>query len=173
MTKYRYPAPFDPPDPEPVEISGAPLPPSYCGPPLPVDIPVDKVKTERRRSLYRDLFGTDLSAVAEAFGAPWASGDQQTLAAQILDGRKLINSLSTQELDLLDDLAIRFSDQGSLNETMRQADGERLRVPDSETDRRKDTEEVQSESENDLRSDVLPDITGAYGWIRGDKEGSE
>jgi hypothetical protein len=151
-----------------------------------VDIPVERAKVERRRSLYKDLFGTDLSVIVEAYDAPWASRDQRTLASQILDGQKSINSLSTQELELLDDLAVRFNDQGGeLDEAMRQAERERLRLLERgrhgsgdggrDDDGTSDDEDMQPEPGSDLQiPDVSADIAGAYGWIRGDgEEGSE
>jgi hypothetical protein len=126
--------------------------------------------------LYKDLFGTDLSVVAEAYDAPWASREQRTLARQILDGQKAINSLSTPELELLDDLAVRFNDQGGeLDESVRQAERERLRLLDEAAARGQDDQEVRTEPESDLQSEVPPDIAGAYGWLSGDggEEGSE
>lgn len=179
MPRYKYPAPFDPPDPGPVQVVGAPEPPAppvYSGPPLPVDIPVEKIRAERRRSLYKDLFGTDLSVVAEAYAAPWASHEQRELASQILDGQKSIHTLSTAELELLDDLAVRFNDQGGeLNESMRAAHRERLPVPEHEGARGQEAEEMQPAGESDLQPDLPPDVAGAYGWLRGDggEESSE
>lgn len=168
MPNYKYPAPFDLPNSGPVEVAGAPQPPIYCGPPLPIDIPRSKTKAKQKRSLYIDLFGTDLSVIAEASDAPWASSDQQTLAARILNGQKSLNNLSAQELELLDDLAIQFNNHGGgPNETVRQTDGERLCVPDQKTDWRQDVEEVRPESRPGLQLNSAPDITGAYGWIRG------
>jgi hypothetical protein len=143
-----------------------------------VDIPVDSLKARQKGSLYRDLFGTDLSVVVEAYDAPWASHEQRILAEQILSGRKSVNTLSTQDLELLDDLAIRFNDQGGNYEAMRQAECERLRLLEEAAAREQDEEqdeeddqEVQSEGESDLQLDLPADITEAYGWIRG--EGDE
>jgi hypothetical protein len=140
-----------------------------------VDIPVDEVKAERRRSLYKDLFGTDLSVVAEAYDAPWASREQRTLASAILDGRKSINNLSTSELELLDDLAVRFNDQGGeLNEAVRQADSERLLLPEQAEARRQADQEVQPGDGSDLQPDVSEDIKRAYGWTgEGEEDGDE
>lgn len=126
--------------------------------------------------MYKDLFGTDLSVVAEAYNAPWASREQRTLATEILDGRKSINTLSTPELELLDDLAVRFNDQGGeLNESMLSANRERLSVPELEADGRSEAEEVQPSGESVLQPDVSPDIAAAYGWLGGDgdEESSE
>lgn len=174
MRRYKYPAPFDPPDPGPIEVRNAPKPPEppFYSPPLPVDIPVEKSVPVRRPSLYRDLFGDDLSVIFEAYGAPWASKEQQILAGQLLEGQKSINSLSTQDLALLDDMAVRFNDQGGeVHETVPAAHGERLSLSDDREDGEREDEEMQPSGGSDLQSDSPSNIAGAYGWLSGDGEG--
>lgn len=165
---HRYPAPYDPPDHKPVEITDAPRPPIYCGPPLPVEIPVEKVPALPRPSIYRDLFGSDLSVLADTYGASWASGDQRLLAGQILDGQKSINTLSPQELDLLDDLAVRYNHGGSPRETVPSANRERLRVPSEEAARGQAPEAMPPAEEHGVQPEVSPNIAGAYGWLGGE-----
>lgn len=170
--RYKYPAPFDPPT-TPAVVSGALQPPIYCGPPLPVEIPVDKVSAPPRRSLYKDLFGSDLSVLADTYGAPWTSVEQRLLAGQILDGQKSVNTLSTGELELLDDLAVRFNNQGGVSrETMLPANRERLRVPSEEDARQQAPEAVQSADGQGVQPDVSPNLAGAYGWLGG-QDGDE
>lgn len=175
MPRYKYPAPFDPPDPGPIEVKGAPQPPQppTYPVPLPVDIPVGKSKPVNRSSLYKDLFGSDLSVVADAYDANWASSEQRDLARQLLSGQKSVHSLSTPELELLDDLAIRFNNQGGeKHEDVRPVHRERLSVPDDDAVGGKDDQEVQSGGESDLQSDTPSNIAGAYGWLSGGEEGS-
>jgi hypothetical protein len=167
MAKYKYPAPFDPPETPQIWPDDAPTPPS---PPFPVDIPVDKPTTRVRRSLYRDLFGTDLSVIIEALDAPWASREQQDLAAQIVNGQKQINSLSTADDELLDDLAIRFNDQGVDREEVQQIIRPKPPIPDDPEDGGDEDEEAQSETGSDAQSDVPSSISTAYGWLQ---EGGE
>jgi hypothetical protein len=162
MARYKYPAPFDPPETPQVWPDNAPLPPS---PPLPVDIPVEKPTTRVRRSLYRDLFGTDLSVIMEALHAPWASREQQELATQIVDGQKQINSLSTADDELLDDLVIRFNDQGGDREEVQPTDRQRLPIPNDLEDGDGD-EELQSSGGSDVQSDVPSSISTAYSWLQ-------
>jgi hypothetical protein len=120
-----------------------------------VDIPVDIKPQKRGPSLYRDLFGDDLSVIAEAYGAPWASHDHHTLASQILDGQKDINSLSTQDTSLLDDMAVRFSGYTpSQAEPVQQA--------------LKPVERAKEEADRQESEDApAQSITDAYGWLEG------
>lgn len=175
MTKFKYPAPFDPPHVD-IVVKGAPFPPSHCGPPLPVGIPVDSPLPIRKRSLYRELFGEDLSMLVDIYDALWASPEQRLLAAKLLGGEVSINTLSTQEADLLDGLAIDFNHQGGVkNESkdVRQAVRKRLPVPDDDESRENRREEMRAEPELGVPSGVSPGIAGAYGWISGEEEGGQ
>jgi len=168
MAKYKYPAPFDRETP-PVnilEISNAPIPP--C-PPFAVDIPVETPTTPVLDSLYRDVMGDDLSLIYMALDAPWVSPEQSRLAEQIVDGRKDLNSLSTAEVEILDDLVRRYN--GGDHEKLRTADSERLPLPRARGGRGEEDQEVQPGPKDDLQSDVpepSDDITSAYDWLEGD-----
>jgi hypothetical protein len=137
--------------------------------PFPVDIPNIKNKQPPRvsPSLYKDLFGSDLSIVAEFYDAPWISQDMKDLAVKLLDGQKFIGDLQTTELNLLDDLVIRVNNQKGcrtvIQPTHKQA------VPDE--DIQDEDQEMQYGEESDLQSEGPSNVAGAYGWLSG--EGSK
>ena len=155
--KYRYPAPFDAPSPD-IEIKDIPFYPIYCGPPLPVSIPVVGTRSPRM-SLYKDLFGSDLSVLSEVLDSPWVTEDQYLLASQLLDGRKGIEDLDKTETDLLDDVAARFNAQEGIPKKVTvSVQHEKLRVSDE------DDSELYSQRENPTSSYLSPSvsITKAY-----------
>ena len=171
MARYKYPAPFDQPSgPLPLPLN-APLPPS---PPLPVDIPVDKPTTRVLDSLYRDVFGDDLSLVRIALEAHWVTPDQRRLAVDLIDGKKDLNSLSTADRDILDDLVHRYNDYGGdpyedLSATARE--GREVQAPEKDPERGRDDAAVSDAEQEGVHSEVPSDaITNAYGWLDGDSD---
>jgi len=168
MPRFKYPAPYDVEDP-PLrhdEVVGAPLPP--C-PPLIVNVPGDKSVNKspsRHRSLYLDTFGTDLSVLAEALHASWATPEHQELAAQILSGRKPIHSLSTPDEEMLDDITIQYEDHGGAHEHVPAADSERLPVLDEVESGQEDSEGLYPAGPSDLQSDLPSSITDAFNWTK-------
>jgi hypothetical protein len=168
MTRFKYPAPFDPPDPGPIQVEGAPLPPS---PPLPVNIPGQPLPVMKNPSLYRDLFGDDLAPAHLALQDSWANHDQRLLAEQLLDGRKSINSLTEDDRELLDSLASSYAMAGDQRANLQQADDQRLSLLGEEDPVAENDEDLQAEEGSDLQHRLGDEITGAYGWTG--KESSE
>ena len=161
MEKTRYQGPLAALAPSPPE---PPSPPIYCGPPLPVAVPGQPAPPSRKVSLYRDLFGDDVSVLAEALNAPWASMEQRELAHQVLDGRKRLRDLPDQELELLDDLAHRYNFRSD-HARMPRADARRVPVPDLMGNSGRVGESLPPE-----RGDPMPsDFSSSYGWLEDDE----
>jgi len=167
MKRFKYPAPFDPPDPGPISPVGAPIAP---GPPLPIDIPGVDLKKRQPPSLYRDLFGDDLSVVAEALDSSWVDADQQKLVQDLLNGKKSIVDLDSVDRELLGDLAHRYVEDR--HAPVRQTISEGLPLLDRVGDRREESQRVQPEERPIVSPGDPSDLAGAYGWLR-DEEGSE
>jgi len=151
-----------------------PSPPFHAGPPLPVDIPVEKPKVTPKRGLYHDTFGDDLSIIQMALDADWAGFDQKNLATALLAGSKSINSLSTADLEMLDSLVRQFNDRGP-DEKVRQEERERLLVPkapEREEPEGGSDQDVQSEDESEMPAGDNPYHPDGYGWL-GEEGGGE
>ena len=158
MARYKYAAPFDEETPM-IIPENAPLPP--C-PPFPVDIPVDKTKAPKPvvRSLYKDMFGRDLTVAAMALDGDWASDEQKDLCRRLLTRETDINNLSTEEARLLDSLVVRYNDNDLTRKDYQEKDLEL--VPEEEEEELEDLEE-EPEDSSPAPSES---ITNAYSWIK-------
>ena len=144
--------------PKPPAPPAPPSPPIYCGPPLPVDIPVEgmsRVVGSPQRSLYHELFGADLSVITMALDAPWSGPDMRELAAQIMTGRRSFNNLSTEDGEVLDAIARAYNDGGRLEKEVQPAVDQRLSL--SEDD---DPEGGEGEDGEDLSPGPDDDVPG-------------
>lgn len=163
MSRFKYPAPFDPPDPGPMEIDGAPLPPS---PPLPIVISGTSPPPSRTRTLYGDLFGDDTAPLHYALSDQWPSAEHRLLAEQLIDGRKNMSSLNQEDRILLDSLAEAFATSGASDAQMQPDDNQRLSLSQSEKARQQEDQDVQSE-EGPLLHSRMPRRGGDYDWLKG------
>lgn len=166
MTDFKFLAVQPPVPPEPPK---PPEPPSF----LPVDNPPPA--KPRQRSLYEDLFGADLSPIYASLDAAWANDDTRELATKIVSGESSINSLSTQEKEVLDGIARAVNDYGTAPPVPAALD-QRLPVSrdddDDDDPEGDDQDPSDPETDEDLSSsggDGVPaelpsHITDAYGW---------
>lgn len=146
------------------------MPPTHPGPPLPVTLPFRKIDAPRARSLYGDLFGTDLTVVMEALHDGWANEEQQLLSEQLASGEKDMGSLSQLDRDLLDSIARNYAALGGSREAVCATDGERLRLSTEKSGGREGKEGLQSRDSSLLQSG-LSASAGTYGWL--DEEDDE
>ena len=161
MTNYRYPAPFDAPPSAPVDVPGAPAPPIYCGPPLPVDIPCISAPTKKTKTLYQEFFGGDLSALYDASEATWASNEQRNLSMSLLSGQKSLDNLTSNELDILNEITTNFLELGGGYDERMQQRNKRLPVLEEDSGGREEV--VQLREEPGVRDyGVSDEITKAY-----------
>lgn len=166
MKRFKYPAPFDPPDPGPITPLGAPIPPGAPGPPLPIEIPNVPQRKRRTSTMYGNLFGEDLSVVADAMDADWATPEQHRLVRELLDGRKSVVGLDNVDRELLDDLAHRYI--GAWHAPVRQADSKGLHLPNRLEGQGERDQRVQLAEGPKVQPGDPSDFAGAYGWLRND-----
>jgi hypothetical protein len=86
----------------------APKPPIYCGPPLHVELNFKKLKKPKKRSLFEELFGTDLNPLLDTLNNS-KSEEQRQLSSEILGGVKTVKNLSPEDKELLDQIAMAFN----------------------------------------------------------------
>ena len=163
-----------------------PAPPITPGPPLPINTPFlapTPSVARRQRSLYEDLFGTDLSVITMALDAPWANHDMRRFAAEIMSGRTSINRLSTAQLEMLDGIARAYNDGGN-RAPVRQKVVQRLPTPKDDESGPEEPGDDDREGDDGDSAGVRPDggsgVQGAgsdwdpsraYSWTEGGEEG--